>query len=148
VGTHSWTVWIDAPADTIFDIYSDIERFPEWEVGVREVKDVTGPGDQPGTIYSVRYGPFASRSEVVEVERPRRLVTTTAGVFGLRARSTSELAPEAGGTRLTISFETWWPSRLLGRLLEKAMLNPSTLRRELANLKALAEREARSGRPE
>jgi hypothetical protein len=66
-------------------------------------------------------------------------------VFGLRARGTSELIPEAGGTRLAIRYETTWEYPRLGRLLEKAILRPATLRRELQNLKALAERESRSG---
>lgn len=147
MGSHRWTVWIDAAPEKVFDVYADINRLPEWEVGVRRISDITGPGYRPGTTYAVRYGPFASRSEVLESERPSRLVTRTAGVFGLRARGTSELVPEDGGTRLTIQYETTWPIRWLGRVLEKAMLNPSVLQRELSNLKALVERESRPEAP-
>ena len=132
MGTHRWTVWIDASPEQVFAIYTDINRLPEWEAGIREIEDGTGPGDRPGTTYSIR---------VDGVFRPSRLVTRTTGVLGLQARGTSELIPEAGGTRLTIVYETTWPYRWLGRLLEKAMLNPSTLRRQLNNLKALVERE-------
>ena len=141
MGTHRWSVWIDAPVENVFAVYTDINRLPEWEAGIRKIEDVTGPGDRPGTTYAVRYGPFASRSEVVEAERPSRLVIRTAGVLGLQARGTSTLIPEAGGTLLTILYETTWRYPWLGRLLEKAMLNPSVLRRELNNLKALVERE-------
>jgi uncharacterized protein YndB with AHSA1/START domain len=144
IGTHEYTVWIDASPEKVFDIYADVNRLPEWEVGIREVKDVTGPGDRVGTTYAVRYGPFSSRSEVVEAKRPRRLVTRTSGVFGLRGLGTSNLTPEGRGTRLDILYETVWPYRWLG-VLEKAMFNPGTLERELDNLKALVEREARGG---
>jgi uncharacterized protein YndB with AHSA1/START domain len=144
MGTHRWSIWIDAEPERVFDVYADINRLPEWQVGVRKLSDVTGPGDRPGTTYAVRYGPFASRSEVLEAERPYRLVTRSSGVFGLRARGTSELDPEGGGTRLTIQYETTWPLQWLGRLLEKAMLNPSILQRELNNLKALVERGSTS----
>jgi uncharacterized protein YndB with AHSA1/START domain len=147
MGTHRWSLWIDASPEKVFDVYTDINRLPEWQVGVRKLSDVTGPGDRPGTTYAVRYGPFASRSEVLESQRPSRLVTRTSGVFGLRARGASALVPEGGGTRLTIEYETTWPLRWLGRLLEKAMLNPSILRREFDNLKALVERGSTPAEP-
>lgn len=107
------------------------------------MSDVTGTGDQAGTAYTVRRGPGAARTTILEAEPPRRYVSRTEAYLGLRFELTSELAAEDGGCRLSITAETRWPRalKLIGRLVEFVLLNEREAQRELSNLKALVERE-------
>jgi hypothetical protein len=78
---------------------------------------------------------------VVEVDKPRRLVTTTEAYFGLRFQVTSSLRPEADGTLLELRAETYWPRGLgvVGKLVEAAILSPREGRKELGRLKEFIE---------
>ena len=76
--------------------------------------------------------------------RPRELVTSTDAYLGMQMRVTSQLVERSGGTDLRFEVATTWPRgrRLLGRLVELAVLNGREQRKELGFLKYLVEREA------
>jgi hypothetical protein len=56
----------------------------------------------------------------------------------------SLLDSEADGTRLRVRAQTHWPTgrRLIGRLVELAILSRREVETELGNLKTLVERES------
>ena len=72
-------------------------------------RDVRGAGDEPGSTYVLKRGPGAARTNVLEAERPRRLMTRPDAYLGLQFDVVSELAAEGDGTRLKLWAETHWP---------------------------------------
>ena len=102
---YVFTIHVAAPPERVFDLWTNLERMGEWVGGVTGVTDVSGPVDQPGTTYVVRFGPVRSPTEVIDAERPRRFATKF-GNWILRGRSSATFEPDGGGTKLTQAFET------------------------------------------
>ena len=143
MGTLEHSVWIKARLEDVWNIYIDPSRLPEWQTGSPVISDVHGKGDQPGSTYSSARGPGTARTTVLAAVPPRRIVTRTIAYFGLKFDVDTRLEPEGNGTTLRLRAETHWPRGLglPGRLVERAILSKSEARKELANLKALIERE-------
>jgi hypothetical protein len=115
----------------------------EWVGGVTGVTDVSGPIDQVGTTYVVRFGRMRSPTEVTQVERPRRFATRFGNVV-LRGRSTATFEPDGDGTRVTQDFETVGRvSAIMAWLFSRGSYDGS-FRGELEAFARLAEREYRS----
>lgn len=123
--------------------YVDPGRLPEWQTGSPVIADVHGKGGQPGSTYASSRGPGTARTTVLSAEPSRRIVTRTVAYFGLKFDVDTRLEPDANGTLLRLRADTHWPRGLglLGKLVERAVLSGSEARKELANLKALIERE-------
>jgi uncharacterized membrane protein len=131
-------VLIAADVQTVWDVLSDIERWPRWNEGVRSVA-VHGPV-APGTTFHWKAGPGTIKSRLAEVDAPRRIVWT--GVtLGIRAVDAYSLEASDGGT-LVRQGESW--DGLLARLFRSRMERTlrSGLRDGLRSLKAEAERRA------
>jgi len=140
---REYSVVIDAEPEQVWRAYVDPRRIPEWQTGKPVIVDVRGDGDQPGATYVSRRGRLAARTTVLVAQPPRHLVTGTEAYLGLRLRVSSTLSAVSGGTRLDLRVQTQWPPglRLLGRLVERAILDPREAGTELRNFKALVERE-------
>ena len=140
---REYSVAIYAEPEQVWPTYVDPRRIPEWQTGKPVIVDVRGDGAGPGSTYVSRRGRFAARTRVLVAERPRRIVTGTEAYLGLRLRVSSTLSGLPGGTRLDLRVQTQWPPglRLLGRLVERVILDPREASKELRNLKALVERE-------
>ena len=149
MGMHYHSIWIAADPQRVWNVYADPARIPEWQTGSPIIEGVGSPGDQPRTTYISRRGRLAARTTVIDADPPRRLTTRTAAYFGLRFAVSSQLEGEAGGTTLGLTVETQWPPGLrpFGKLIELAILSDREGRKELANLKALVEREADEADP-
>jgi uncharacterized protein YndB with AHSA1/START domain len=105
MGIYQFTVDIAAPAERVFELWTDLDRCAEWIGGITRVSDLTGPMDQARTRYTLWFGKMSSPSEILEVERPRHLRTR----FGNRLlRGETEVTFETTptGTRLTQVFRT------------------------------------------
>jgi hypothetical protein len=85
------------------------------------VSKISGPLDQVGTTYALRFNPLlVSRVKVTEVEAPRMHTRTwDARPLGTHGRATVLLRPEAGGTRVDLEVNFELPLGPLGRLLER-----------------------------
>jgi uncharacterized protein YndB with AHSA1/START domain len=105
MGTHRFSVHVDAPPEPVFDLWTNIDRAHEWIGGLTGFTDVTGPTDRVGTRYTARFGRMSSPTEVVEVWRPR-VYATRFGNRLLAGVSRATFEPEDGGTRLTQEFIT------------------------------------------
>ncbi len=138
---HQVTTFIAAPPDRVFALWMDLERMKEWVGGVTRVSDVTGPIDQPGTRYTVWFGPLKSPTEIVEVERPHHVRTRFGSVI-LKGESEMWLTPEVAGTRLTQTFRTrGFVSAITGRIFAAGSYKGS-FQGELEEFRRIVEREA------
>ncbi|MCU1519338.1 MAG: hypothetical protein JWQ75_4059 [Pseudarthrobacter sp.] len=144
MGALEYSVWINARPEDVWRTYCDPSRLSEWQTGSPVIADIQGSGDQPGSTYTSARGPGTARTTVLTADPPRRIVTMTAAYFGLKFDVDTHLVPEADGTLLRLRAETHWPRGLglVGKVVERAILGGSEAGRELANLKALVEREA------
>ena len=96
---------VAAPPERVFALWTALDRMGEWVGGVTGVTDVSGPIDQVGTTYVVHFGPMKSRTEILEVDPPRRFATRF-GNWVLCGRSSATFEPDGEGTRVTQEFET------------------------------------------
>lgn len=135
---------VGASAEQAFDYLTDQSKVAEWNEHVRSV-DVVGDGPiGPGSVLRQhrRRGEkdFDLTFEVVQHDRPRRHVVTGT-VWGIDTTMAFDVAPEAGGTRVTQSAEVRGrgPRALLAPLIAREM------RRSVRS--GLAELTGRLGRP-
>ena len=129
---------IAADVQTVWDVLSDLEHWPNWNTAVREMA-VHGPV-APGTSFDWKAGPGTIKSSIAEVEAPHRIVWT--GVtLGIRAVDAFTFEASDGGT-LVREAESWegLPARLFRARMDRTLR--SSLRDGLRALKAEAERRA------
>ncbi len=126
MGHASYSVTINRPPEDVFAFIADGVRCPEWRPGVIDVKKISGEG--VGTKYAQGVsGPMGSRIaadyEVTVYEPSSRLeFQTTSGPA--RPHGRYDLAPDAGGTRLTFSLDTQLAGLrklLMGSMVQKTM---------------------------
>ena len=114
------TDFIEAPAERVWAAHVDAARIAEWFPGVRSVEAISGPLDNPGTTYMLRFNPLRrSRVEVTEVEAPwMHTRRWDARPFGTYGTATLLLRSEEGGTHVDLDVSYGLPLGPLGRLLE------------------------------
>ena len=102
------TEHIRAPREQVFAKLIDYENFPDFISAITSVELLTEGEIGVGTRFRetrVMFGKEASEEmEIVEFERPSRLVYTAAS-HGCSYRSTHELTEKDGGTELSMTFE-------------------------------------------
>lgn len=80
---------IDAPAERIFEILTDLDAYPEWNPFTPQVESTLRPGDPVHLHVRLRSKRLSHRVEYVSVnERPSRLCW--GATFGARALLTAE----------------------------------------------------------
>ena len=139
--SYRYSIWIAVGPELVWDVFTDLNRIPEWQTGRPVVTDASGRGDVPGTTYTVRRGHAAARTAVLEAVRPVTYRSRTDAYLGLSFDLTAALMPDQSGTRLELQAVTHWPRgmRLLGRLVEAVVLSGHEANLELKNLKLLVE---------
>ena len=142
MGSAEFSLWLDATPEQVWRIWADPRRIPDWQTGKPVIEDIRGNPGEVGSSYVARRGKLAASTTVLSADPPRELATTTDAYLGMQMRVTSRLVERAGGTDLRFEVTTSWPRgrRLLGRLVELAVLNGREQRKELAYLKTLVER--------
>ena len=144
MGGAEFSIWLDATPDQVWWIWADPMRIPEWQTGSPVIEDVEGPVGRTGSSYVSRRGRLVATTRVLNANPPDELVTTTDAYLGMQMDVISLLVADSGGTDLQVRVTTWWPRgrRLLGRLVELAVLNGREQRKELGFFKQLVETEA------
>jgi uncharacterized protein YndB with AHSA1/START domain len=141
MSVHRFSVNVTARPERAFDLWTDLDRLPEWVEGVTRVTDVTGPSDRAGTRYTVWFGSMRSPTEVLEAVRPQML-RTRFGNWLLRGETVVTFEPDGSDTRVTQEFRT---EGLIPAVAARVFAIGSyrgSFRGELNTFARLAEREA------
>jgi len=127
---------VAAPLDLVWEVQSDLVRWPEWNPDVDEVQ-LLGPFS-PGTEFRWKAGGMRIVSELREVQPPRRLAWT-GRTLGIHAIHTWSFVESEGRTRVRTeeSFEGWL-ARILPGPLRRTL--KSSLEKGLSALAAECER--------
>ena len=115
------TVVIDAPIETVWEVFSDIEHWTDWNPVCRECRFETGDTVAEGACISFELNPLALPMRIAPVVtdcNPGRSVTWTGEKLGVHAKHTFNFEPAESQVRLE-SIETFsgfmlWPARLIG----------------------------------
>jgi len=142
VATFRLSTHVAAPPERVFDLWTNLDRMAEWVGGVTKVTDLSGPIDRAGTTYTTWFGSIASRTTVVDAERPRRFRTR----FGnriLAGESWAAFEPDGrGGTNLVQELHTEGiVAAIFGRIFATGSYKGS-FRGELNEFVRIAERDA------
>lgn len=142
MGAFEYSVRIAATPAEVWRTYVDPDRIPKWQTGRPVIEQVQGEPGEPGSTYVSKRGPLRARTEVLTSSPPTRLLTRTHAYLGLQFEVTSQLTERSGGTDLQLTVGTVWPPgrRLLGRLIERAVLSSREAAKELQNLRTIIER--------
>ena len=139
---YRFSITIDAPADAVFALWTDLDRMGEWVGGVTGVTDVTGPVDRAGTTYTVAFGRMRSPTTVLEADRPRHFRTRFGNPI-LKGESDVTFERHGDGTLLTQEFRTRGiVSSIAARLFATGAYKGS-FRGELEAFRRIVERETR-----
>lgn len=129
---------VAAPAEAVWELVADIERWPAWNP---DVKSASLEGDlAPGSTFRWKAGPGTIVSTLQTVDPPRE-IAWTGRTMGIAAVHVYRLEPREGGTRV-VSEESW--AGFLVRLLRGRMAKQlqTSLEGGLAHLKVAAERSS------
>ena len=134
-----------APPERVFDVLAQPKTYEYWVVGSDRIRgwDDTWPAPGAKLHHRVGVGPLKldDNTEVLESAPPNRLVLQARTRPLGSARIVFDLAPEGGGTRISMTEEPGDPfSRLVHNPIADRLLhgrNVETLRR----LRELAERD-------
>ncbi len=147
MGHVSRTIHVEVAPEQVFELFTNPERFGEWQVPAAEVKDVTGT---PGTVgygwttaSTVVGRKMEGHMSVTAVERPRSFELKGTGTFAATVRGRFE--PAAGGTDVTIENEYEMPLGFIGDAANRLFVEESFAEswdKSLAKFKALVEAEA------
>lgn len=142
------TMHLEAPIERVFDLYIDVNRWPEWMPGLLEIKEVTGPLDTAGSkvreISRWLGRTMDSWDEVAEAERPHLIKLTSQGE-GAHTSMTLRLTPAGQGTDAEVTFDLEMPAGFFGQIADRLFVEKAaerTGRHALENFKALVEAEA------
>jgi uncharacterized protein YndB with AHSA1/START domain len=141
VARFTFSRFVAAPPEQVFDLWVNLDRAHEWIRGLSKITDVSGPSGRAGSTSTWWFGRNASPSEVLEAEPPRR-IRTRFGNWLLRGVTEATFQPEGDGTRIVQRFETeGLIPAIVGRIFATGSY-PGSFREELRTFARIAEREA------
>jgi uncharacterized membrane protein len=138
VKTHfSITVDIPAPASIVWEVMSDVERWPEWTASIARVKRLSPGPLQPGSRFRVHQPKLPPAFWRVTELNSGSDFTWVSVAPGLRVTAQHAVEPAGAGCRATLSIRyerifASWLTRWVGKL------NDDYLALEAAGLKARA----------
>jgi uncharacterized protein YndB with AHSA1/START domain len=131
---------IEAPPALVFEIYTDPDRFAEWQPAVRGLIEASGRPDTPGATYVLDQPGPRLRVSVRAVDPPHlHEQDESFKLFGWRL--TVRFIEVAGGTRVVFEYRYGAGPRWLWGLVMRRLAFAFG-RAELDGLKQVAEREA------
>lgn len=119
-------IHIDAPPEKVWKLGAQAELYPEWQTGVVQVRDVSGPIDHVGASYTVIYRTMGRQLDatftVTKVELGRLIEEEGTAPGGGRGTSKLMLDPADGGTDLSFEFDYDLPGGFVGDIADKLFL--------------------------
>ena len=141
------TAQFDAPIEKVFELSTDYQRFPEWNVSYSAVDPVSGPYDKVGTRFHTTMKLLGRQiegwAEIAEVEKPKLLKITGTSLQGGSLTALYHFTPvgiAATDVEMEIDYEL--PAGLLGQIADKLFVERTIerdLRHSIENFKALVE---------
>ena len=138
---------IDAPADVVWDVFSDVERWPEWTASVTELAALDGPDIAVGKRFEIKQ-PRMPRLvwEVTEVTPGASWTWVQRSPGGLTVARHDVIAKSTGGAEVRQLLDQRGPVGALVGLLMRRMTK-RYLALEAAGLKARSEQVRRLDGP-
>lgn len=132
---------IAAPAEMVWSVMSDAERWHEWTASVRSIRRLDEGPLRLGSRALVRQPKFPPAMWTVTALEPGRSFTWKSGAPGMWVYAQHSVTPIEAGTRATLSLHF---DGALGRLLGRATrkINDRYLGMEAAGLKRRSEEHA------
>ncbi len=137
---------VDKPLSEVWQFGLDSKRIPEWQFDISAVKDVTGPIEGLGRVYTLVYRmwgrDFDSPVQITRFEPPFTLETSGKTPIGGFFRSSTHMQAVGSGTHIEWQMEYQLPLGLIGKLLDLLIFRKAfenTVRKYNDNFKAVAE---------
>lgn len=128
------------PPDEVFEHLLDPWEYPEWLLGASTMRDVDDHWPDVGSNFHHRvgFGPLKvnDRSQVLEIDRPHRLVLKVRATPLVQGKVTFTVEPDGGGGSVLTLEEG--PAIAVGNLL-RPVLDPPTHARNKKSLEKLAD---------
>jgi uncharacterized protein YndB with AHSA1/START domain len=136
------SIEIDAPADTVWSVFVDVERWAEWTASIERIVALDGPGIEVGKRFEIKQPKFPKVVwEVTEVD-PGVSWTWRQKAPGGTTFATHEVVPQGGTTLVRQRIDQRGPIGVLfGKLTQG--LTHRYLRMEGEGLKARSEERKR-----
>src|SRR5262245_45693421 len=135
------TIDVDAPARQVFEVYADVERWPEWTSSVTSVERLDQGPLQIGSRARVRQPKLPVAVWTVNEIAPGTAFVWVARGPGVRTTGSHVVTPRAGGQSCTVTAsleQAGLLGPLLGRLTKT--LTERYLQTEVRGLKAYCEK--------
>ena len=109
---------IDAPASLVWDVFSDVERWPEWTASVTTLKALDGPGLAVGKRFEIKQPRLPKLVwEVTELDEGRSWTWEQRSPGG-RTIAVHEVHPDGGRTHVKQRLDQQGPvGGLIARLM-------------------------------
>jgi uncharacterized membrane protein len=137
--SYAASIDIDTPAERVWSVMTDVERWPEWTASITSVQRLDHGPFGVGSRALIKQPKLAAIVWTVTDWQPNRSFTWTAGAVGVTTVAGHQITsrPE-GGVTVTLSIqETGWLGPLVGRVLFG--LTRRYIDMEVAGLKRRAE---------
>lgn len=133
MGHLSGSLELNAPPEVVWEFLSDASLRPQWEVGVVQVEDVSGPLDVLGSTWVEvrRLNGITMRQHftVSRVEKMKLLEFTGTSAGGGHTVIRESIAPtEGGGTVKSFEADYKLPGGPVGALLDRLYLEKKLVR--------------------
>jgi uncharacterized protein YndB with AHSA1/START domain len=137
---------IKAPADIVWSVTTDVERWPEWTPTMLSVQRLEAGAFQIGSSARVKQPQLAKAIWRVTSLTPGKQFTWETQNRGMRMVATHEVVPIAGGCTSHLCLEiSGWLALLLGPLIRRSAARAMTI--ENKGLRDLCEQRARRAEP-
>jgi ligand-binding SRPBCC domain-containing protein len=128
MGRFVKTVVIHAPIEQVWDLITHTSRLTEW--AAEEVAAASTDEMVVGTRWTEKMhiagAPLETTWQIEQNEPPRKLVFVGTSTGGGKARGQHTLAAHPDGTQMTTEVEYSLPGAVLGRVLDKLVMERRT----------------------
>jgi uncharacterized membrane protein len=139
------SVGISAPADVVWSVFTDVERWPTWTRSVTSVEPLDGRDLEVGRRFRIRQPRLPALVWVVTAVDPGRTWTWTATSAGARTDAWHQVLPDSdAGTVVTQGIDPRGPLGVVVGVLMRG-LTRRYLAWEAQGLKRASEDRARGG---
>lgn len=141
---------IDASAEEVFDVLTDLDLLPTWSTTTVETHGTPPKPLETGETFTQTLRVLGRtvdvRWTVSELQRPQKVAYTAESDDNGTLRMVQNVAERAGGSRVQLEIDYELPGGLLGDVLDSVYAerrNEREIQHSLENLKELVERRAR-----